>query len=99
MRKEEEYIGTRVMGMGVGRKKETRKTKEEVGGLLYGAETWAVRKAQDNKLDTVEMRLLRWMFGFTRMDRVRNDRIRELTKVAELSKKVQERRLNGLGMS
>ena len=39
------------------------------------------------KLDTVEMRMLRWMCGFTRMDRVRNDRIRELTKVAELSKK------------
>ena len=58
MRKEGEYTGKRVMGMGVSRKKETRKAKEEVDGLLYGAETWAVRKAQDKKLDTVEIGFL-----------------------------------------
>ena len=39
------------------------------------------------------MRMLRWMCGLTKMGRIRNERIRGTTKVGEISKKVQERRL------
>ena len=60
---------------------------------MYGAETWAVKKAQEKKLDVAEMRMLRWMSGVTEMDRIRNERIRGTTKVGEISKKVQESRL------
>ena len=38
--------------------------------MMYGAETWAVKKAQENKLDVAEMRMLRWMSGVTKMDRI-----------------------------
>ena len=31
--------------------------------MMYGAETWAVKKAQEKKLDVAEMRMLRWMNG------------------------------------
>ena len=31
--------------------------------LMYGAETWALKKAQENKLEVAEMRMLRWMCG------------------------------------
>ena len=31
--------------------------------MMYGAETWAVKKAQEKKLDVAEMRMLRWMIG------------------------------------
>ena len=65
--------------------------------MLYGAETWAVRKTQEMKLDVVEMRMLRWMCGVTKMDKISNDRIRGITKVGVLSKKVQERRLKWFG--
>ena len=51
---------------------------------------WAVKKAQEKKLDVAEMRMLRWMSGVTKMDRIRNERIRGTTKVGEISKKVQE---------
>ena len=37
--------------------------------------------------------MLRWMTGVTKLDRIRNERIRGTTKVGEISKKVQERRL------
>ena len=57
--------------------------------MMYGAETWAVKKAQEKKLDVTEMRMLRWMRGVTRRDRIRNQRIRGTTKVGEISKKVQ----------
>ncbi len=65
--------------------------------MSYGAETWASTKVQEDKLDVTEMKMLRWMCGVTRMDRIRNERIRGTVKVTELSKKVQERRLQWYG--
>ena len=65
--------------------------------MMYGAETWAVKKAHEKKLDVAEMRMLRWMSGVTKMDRIRNERIRGTTRVGEISKKVQESRLKWYG--
>ena len=65
--------------------------------MMYGAETWAVKKAQEKKLDVAEMRMLRWMSGVTKLDRIRNERIRGTTKVGEISKKVPESRLKWYG--
>ena len=56
-----------------------------------------VKKAQEKKLDVAEMRMLRWMSGVTKLDRIRSERIRGTTKVGEISKKVQESRLKWYG--
>ena len=64
---------------------------------MYGAETWALKKAQENKLEGAEMRMLLWMCGGTKLDKIRNERIRGKTKVGEIRKKVQERRLKWYG--
>ena len=56
--------------------------------LLYGAETWALKKAQEKKLEVAEMRMLRWMCGVTKLDKIRNKRIRGTTKVGESTQKV-----------
>ena len=40
---------------------------------------------------------VRWMSGVTKMDRIRDERIRGSTKVGEISKKVQESRLKWHG--
>ena len=61
--------------------------------MMDGAETWAVKKAQEKKLDVADMRMLRWLSGVTKLDRIRNERNRRTTKVGEISKKVQESRL------
>ena len=66
--------------------------------LMYGAETWTLKKAQEKKLEVAEMRMLRWMCGVTKLDKIRNERIRGTTKVGEIIKKVQERRLKWYGM-
>ena len=58
--------------------------------LMYGADTWALKKAQENKLEVADMRMLRWMCGVTKLDKIRNERIRGTTKVGEITKKVQE---------
>ena len=65
--------------------------------IMYCAETWAMKKAQEKKLDVAEMMMLRWMSGVTKLDRIWNKRSRGTTKVGEISKKVQESRLKWNG--
>ena len=60
---------------------------------MCGAETWPLKKGQETKLEVTEMRILRWMYGVTKLDKIRSERIRGTTKVGEIAKKVQERRL------
>ena len=43
------------------------------------------------------MRMLRWMCGVTKLDKIRNEIIRGTTKVGEITKKEQERRLKWYG--
>ena len=40
--------------------------------MLYGAETWATTKIQEKRVGVTEMRMLRWMCGVTRKDKIRN---------------------------
>ena len=55
--------------------------------LMYGARNWKV----------AEMRMLRWMCGVTKLDKIRNEKIRGTTKVGSIIKKIQERRLKWYG--
>ena len=65
--------------------------------MTYGLEAAPLKKIEGRKLDVAEMKMLRWMSGVTRMDRVRNEHIRGTVKVTETSKKVQEARLRWYG--
>ena len=49
--------------------------------MMYGADTRALKNTQEKMLDVVEARTLRWMSGVTKLDRIRNERIRGITKV------------------
>ena len=61
--------------------------------MMYAAETWAVKKSQY----VAEMRVLGRMSGVTKVDRIRNERIRGIAKVVEIAKKVQESSLKWYG--
>ena len=65
--------------------------------MLYGAETWATTKRQESRIEVNEMRMLRWMCGVTRTDKIRNEHIRGTTKVVQASRKITERRLKWYG--
>ena len=43
--------------------------------LVYGTETWALEKPQE-KMEVAEMRMLDgWMYGVTKLNKIRNERI------------------------
>ena len=65
---------------------------------VYWADTLALKKAQENKLAVAEMIILRSMRGVTKLDRVRNEIfLSGRTKIEEISRKDQERRLKLYG--
>ena len=43
--------------------------------LLYGTEYWDIKRHHAQKMSVAEMRMLRWMCGNTRRDKVRNEDI------------------------
>jgi hypothetical protein len=49
------------------------------------------------QLSVAEMRMLRWICGNTRRDRVRNDDIREKLRVAPVEEKLVQHRLRWFG--
>ncbi|KAF3666429.1 putative transmembrane protein 56-B-like isoform X3 [Capsicum annuum] len=61
--------------------------------MLYGAECWPVKNSHIQKLKVAEMRMLRWMCGFTRADRIRNEIIRETVGVVSVEDNMREVRL------
>jgi len=58
--------------------------------MLYGIECWAVKKQHENKLSVTKMRMLRWICGKTRWDKIRNDSIRDRVGVAPIVEKMVE---------
>ena len=50
----------------------------------------ALKKAQENKLEVAEMRVLRWICGVTQLDKIRNERIRGTKKVSEIAAEVMD---------
>ena len=50
------------------------------------------------RIKVTAMRMLRWMCGVTRKDKIRIEHIRGTTRVAQASKKITERRLNWYGL-
>jgi hypothetical protein len=65
--------------------------------MLYGAECWPTKRRHVQQLSVVEMRMLRWICGNTRRDRVRNDDIRERLGVAPVEEKLVQHRLRWFG--
>ena len=64
---------------------------------MYGSETWALRNAEQDLLERTEMRILRWMMGIKRIEKIRTEEIRAKSGVANVSEKIREVRLRWLG--
>ena len=52
--------------------------------MVYGNECWALRKQEEHRLHTTEMKMLRWCHGTTRKDIIKNETIRGIARVAPI---------------
>jgi hypothetical protein len=50
--------------------------------MMYDAECWATKGQHVQNMSVAEMRMLRWICGHTRKDRIKNDDIRDKLGVA-----------------
>ena len=64
---------------------------------LYGSECWPTISKHEQALHTMEMRMLRWSLGLTRLNRIRNDEVRRRMEVAPITEKMREGRLRWYG--
>ena len=56
--------------------------------MLYGAECWPTKRRHVQQLSIAEMRMLRWLCGHTRRDRVRNKIIHDRVGVAPIEEEL-----------
>nr|XP_009775799.1 PREDICTED: uncharacterized protein LOC104225652 [Nicotiana sylvestris] len=61
--------------------------------MLYGAEFWPVKNPHIQKIKVAEIRMLKWMCEHTRLDKIRNEDIRERVCVAPVDDKMREAQL------
>jgi hypothetical protein len=65
--------------------------------MLYGAECWPTKRRHIQQLSVAEMHMLRWICVHTRLDRVRNDDIRDRLRVAPIEEKLIQHRMRWFG--
>ena len=65
--------------------------------LLYCTKCWAIKRYHAQKMSVVEMRMLRWMCGNTRRDKVQNEDIRTKIGVVPIEEKMRENRFRWFG--
>ena len=61
--------------------------------MTYGAECWSIKKQHVYKMDVMEMRMVRWMFGKIKKDKIRNECFQEHLGVTSIGDKIRETRL------
>ena len=65
--------------------------------MVYGSECWALRKQEEQRLHTTEMKMLRWSQEKTRKDRIKNETIRGNAKVTPIISVLTQKRLSWYG--
>ena len=61
--------------------------------MTYGSECCAVKKKDESKLNSAEMRMLRWARGKTRLDHIRNEDIRKEAHIQPVEPFLENKRL------
>ena len=53
--------------------------------IVYGSECWALRKQEEQRLNTIDMKMSTWGQGKTRKDRIKNTTMRGIAKVTPIN--------------
>nr|GEU46357.1 hypothetical protein [Tanacetum cinerariifolium] len=65
--------------------------------MLYSSECWPITKAQANRVEVAELRMLRWTCGRTFVDMIPNGVFRAVLEVDSIIDKMREERLRWFG--
>jgi len=65
--------------------------------LMYRMECWPIKKSHVQRMRVAEMRMICWMCGYTRFDRIRNEMIKGKIEVASIEDKIKEATLRWFG--
>jgi hypothetical protein len=65
--------------------------------MMYGAECWTTKGQHIQKISVVKMQMLHWICDHTRIDRIKNDDIRDKLGVAQIQEKLVQHRLRWFG--
>jgi len=65
--------------------------------ILYSLECWAVDKQIEQRMSVVKMKMLKWINGMTRKDRIKNEYNRGSIRVALIMGKARENRYKWFG--
>ena len=58
---------------------------DQTSNAIYGTETLATMKRQEHRNNVNEMRMLRWMYGVTRKDKIGNEHLQGTTITERMS--------------
>ena len=65
--------------------------------MIYGSECWALHRAKQQRMNTTDMKMLRWLQGKTRRDRIRNEKFRSDAIVKPVTTYVTQKRISWYG--
>ena len=60
--------------------------------LIFGSEAWVLKKREENRLEAAQMNSLRQLLGVTKLDKEKNQCIREKTGAQDIVKEIKQYR-------
>lgn len=63
----------------------------------YKSKCWPIKKTHVQRLMLAEIRIIRWMCDYMRVDRIRNEVIRSIVKMTPIEDKIRETKLIWFG--
>ena len=58
--------------------------------MKFGSEAWVLKKREEQRLEAVQMKFLRHLLGITKLDKEKNQCIREKTGAQNIAKEISK---------
>jgi hypothetical protein len=58
--------------------------------LKFGKEDWVLKKREEQRLEAAQMKFLRHLLGITKLDKEKNETIREKLGVQNIAKEIKQ---------
>ena len=58
--------------------------------LKFGSEAWVLKKREEQRLEAAQMKFLRHLLGITKLDKEKNQCIREKTGAQDIVKEIKQ---------